>query len=419
MRVVLVALLLSLATGSSAQTLVEHYTAAMRARADGDLATYHDQMEAALAIEPGHAVLQFHLGRGCAGLERSTEAFDWLRRAYHQGAWMDPRTDPFLEPLHDREGWNALVALADSVGVHHGPGLVGLELSEFDLMPEGIDYDPPTDRFVLGSAHKRKILLVDRDGTTEEFVQPGQDGVLGVLGVRVDSARRRLWAVSVGDATLIGEAPDAEGLSRVHCWSLEDGRLLGSWSSPADSMVHAFNDLALREDGRAVITASGSGALFEAALGEDELRELLAPGTLRGPNGIAIRADTAWVSEYVYGVARLDLQTLAITRLSVPDDIALIGVDGLYLHGSELVAVQNYAGLDRVAAFVLDRSGNAITSARVLESRHPRAHDPTTAVIVDGEAWYIANSHIAGFDARTDAPDAGTWGTVLVLRAPL
>jgi hypothetical protein len=45
--------------------------------------------------------------------------------------------------------------------------------------------------------------------------------------------------------------------------------------------------------------------------------------------------------------------------------------------------------------------------------------DPTTGVIVDDEFWYIANSNLAGFDIRRDVPDAESWGTVLILRAPL
>lgn len=421
MRSLLVALLLLGATvgESAAESLLEHYVAGMQARAAGDFATYLQEMQAAEALEPGHPVLQFHLGRACAALDRPTEAFDWLDRALGQGAWLDPDADAWLEPLRTEAGWARLLARADSVGAGTGPRRVGFELAEFDLLCEGIDHDPVTRRFVLGSAHKRKILTVDADGRAEVLVPADGDGLLAVLGVRVDAPRRRLWAVSVGDSAMTTPPPGTDGLSRVHCWSLEDGSLVGRWDAAGDSVRHGFNDLALRADGSVVVTASASGALFTVAPGDEALSVLLPPGTLRGPNGIAIRDGVAWVSEYVYGVARVDLSTGAVERVRTPASITLVGIDGLYLHDDELVAVQNYAGLDRIAAFALEDAGRAVRGIRVLEARHPRMDDPTTGVIVGDEIWTIANSHLARFDARTDEPDATAWGKVLVLRTPL
>jgi hypothetical protein len=404
---------------AAAETMVEHYVAAMAARTEGNFEQYYVEIAAADAILPGHPVVQFHLARACAGLGWNAEAAAWLHRALDQGAWMDLADDSWLEPLHDFPGWARIEARADSVGAHHGPGTPGLELDEYDLMPEGIDYDSVTDRFVLGSTLHRKILLVDRQGVSSEFIASDADGVLSVLGVRVDAERRRLWAVSVRMAHDTG---DDAGATRLHCWSLEDGTLLGRWDAPENAeRRNGFNDLALRPDGSVVVTDADAGALLGATLGQDEFEQIVGPGGLRGPNGIAISADggTAYVAEYIYGVAIVDLTTGTIAPLAVPDDIAFIGVDGLYLHEGELVAVQNYAGLDRAAAFRLDDTGRAVDLVRILEAHHPRADDPTTGVIVGDEFWYIANSHIAGFDHSAPPPDFEVWGTVLILRVPL
>ena len=46
-----------------------------------------------------------------------------------------------------------------------------------------------------------------------------------------------------------------------------------------------------------------------------------------------------------------------------------------------------------------------IAAADALLPGHPRVDDPTSGVIVDGEFWYIANSHIAGFDHSAPPPD--------------
>lgn len=412
-------LILLLTTPAAGQTLVDHYVAGMQARAAGEFERYLAEFEAADRIEPGHPVLQFHLARACANTGSSDDALAWLDLALRQGAWLDLRGDEWLAPLHEDTGWNTTLALADSVGAHHGEGRVGFELEEYDLLPEGIEYDPVLDRFLLGSV-KRKILIVDREGGSEVFIDPARDGLLVPLGLRVDSGRRRLWAVSASDANLAVFTPDEAGQTRVHCWSLDDASLLGSWAAPVDTLDHSFNDLALHPDGSVVITDATAGALYQVGMGDAAVRELVAPGALRGPNGISINAEgtRAWVAEYVYGVSCVDLATGEFEPVGVPDTLALIGVDGLYHHDGELVVVQNYAGLDRAAAFRLDESGCAVTAVRVLEARHPRTKDPTTGVIVGDEFWYIANSNIAGFDIR-QAPADPQLGPVLILRTQL
>lgn len=421
MRRIALALALCLfAAPAVGQTLVDHYVAAMQARGEEDFATYLAEMEAAIALEPGHPVLQFHLARACANTGEPERALDWLGRALGQGAWLDLANDPWLEPLHDHSEWPAMVEFANDKGAHRGPGIAGFELEEFDLLPEGIEHDGVTGRFLLGSG-KRKIIQVAPDGTPSELVSPARDGLLVPLGLRVDEERRRLWAVSVGDPAMGPIEEHEAGTTALHCWSLDDGSLLGRWSPPADTLEHGFNDVALHPDGSVVVTDPGCGGLHAARIGEDAMRAVLAPESLRGPNGIAISDDgtVAYVAEYVYGVSRVDLAQATFAAVEVPENVALIGVDGLYLHEDELVVVQNYAGLDRVAAFELDESGTKVVSARVLESRHPRMKDPTTGVIVDGEFWYIANSNIAGFNHAEQTPTREEWGTVLILRVPL
>jgi hypothetical protein len=419
-RAILTIIACLLTLPASGQTLVDHYRAAMTARGEEDFSTYLAEMEAAIALEPGHPVLQFHLARACANTGEPEHALDWLDRALRQGAWLDIASDPWLEPLHEHSEWAAMVEFASSKGAHLGPGTAGFELEEFDLLPEGIEYDRVTDHFFLGSG-KRKIIRVSREGAAIEFISPARDGLLVPLGLRVDEERRRLWAVSAGDPAMGPVEEDEAGTTALHCWSLDDGTLLGRWSPPADTLRHGFNDVALHPDGSVVVTDPGCGALYAARLGENSMLTVLPPESLRGPNGIAISPDggVAYVAEYVYGVARIDLQEATYSPVAVPENIALIGVDGLYLHGNELVTVQNYAGLDRAAAFELDASGTRVISARVLESRHPRMQDPTTGVIVDDELWYIANSNIAGFNHAEQIPTREEWGTVLILRVPL
>jgi len=103
------------------------------------------------------------------------------------------------------------------------------KISEPDLIPEGIAYDRRTKTFYVGGTYLRKIISIDQKGTVKNFTGEAQDGLRGVLGMRVDEKRRVLWAIS-SDAGLSmpikGNPRDCLGCSEVLKYDLQTGRLL-------------------------------------------------------------------------------------------------------------------------------------------------------------------------------------------------
>ena len=82
------------------------------------------------------------------------------------------------------------------------PAEVAFRIADPDLIPEGIAYDPKTRTFFVGSTFKRKIVAVDAAGRARDFTTEAQDGIFGVLGLRVDADRRILWAISAPATTV-------------------------------------------------------------------------------------------------------------------------------------------------------------------------------------------------------------------------
>jgi len=147
---------------------------------------------------------------------------------------------------------------------------------------------------------------------------------------------------------------------------------------------------------------------------------LTAPGSVPGANGLCVGpgGDGLYVSAYVLGVVRVDLVTGAVTAAAMPGaDFTTVGVDGLYLlpGGAELVAVQNYNGLDRVACFALGEDG-LIADCRVLAARLPGFVDPTTGAVAPDGFHFIADSHVSPFYGRPDKTSRTGFGTSSVLR---
>jgi hypothetical protein len=144
-------------------------------------------------------------------------------------------------------------------------GEVALRLPERDLYPESIAWDPVSRSFYLGAMgamFKRKIVKVDAAGVASDFVAPGAHGLWTVLGIKVDAARRELWANScnLGQGPAMADPePGTVGRAAVLRFDLATGRLLRRYDGPADVRPLCFNDLDLTPSGDAYISAGPSG----------------------------------------------------------------------------------------------------------------------------------------------------------------
>ncbi|GAA0766237.1 hypothetical protein FHS52_001911 [Erythromicrobium ramosum] len=160
---------------------------------------------------------------------------------------------------------------------------------------------------------------------------------------------------------------------------------------PAPAGV-AVSDLAAGPDGTVYASDPVGGGIYRASPSAAELSALVGPGALRSPQGLAVSADGArlYVSDYRYGLAVIELASGALTRLSSDVPAALDGVDGLWLHGRELIAVQNGTSPMRISAFALSEDGTRIIGHLILEQAHPDWTEPLGGSIAKGALYYVA-----------------------------
>lgn len=206
------------------------------------------------------------------------------------------------------------------------------------------------------------------------------DGSLGwVASANIDGAAPR----PAGFTGLIGLTGDMDDLLLI----------------PAPEGV-AVSDLTVGPEGTVYASDPIGGGVYRARSDAAVLEALVAPGTFRSPQGLAVSADGArlYVSDYRYGLAMVDLASGAVTRLASDVPAALDGVDGLWLHGSELIAVQNGTSPMRISAFRLSEVGTRITGYRVLEQAHPEWIEPLGGSIAGGALYYIATGQWNRYD---------------------
>ncbi len=185
----------------------------------------------------------------------------------------------------------------------------------------------------------------------------------------------------------------------------------------------AVSDLAISGDATVYASDPLNGGIYRKPVGATQLELLIAPGTFRSPQGLALSADDKrlYVSDYRYGLAIVDLASGGVQRLSSEVPVILDGTDGLFLHGNDLIAIQNGTSPMRISAFTLSEDGNRIIAARALEQAHPGWTEPLGGSIAHGALFYVATGQWDRFvkgEPAADKPAIPTEIRRLPLSAP-
>lgn len=358
--------------------------AAPQPRADSDTVALLKRM---FAEDPGSPAVLYTFARAREDVGDYTGTLAWL--AQLERSEFDDAIDPedFRRSMKRPE----VKAIADRLAARarvRTPSAVALTLDLPELMPEGHAYDPRRDRFFLSSGRQRKVVGFDRQGRAADLTRSGQDGLLAVLGMKVDVKRDWIWVASTHAPFMADPSPASAGHSTIHAFDLATGETRAA--IPYLRTPSLLNDLDLAADGTVYATDSNSGAVI--AVRDGELRDVLPPGSFEGPNGLALAPDGKhlYVADF-RGLHRVTLATAAVSPLRVPAGARTLGgIDGLYFHDNALIGVQNILGRGRVWRLPVAADGS-LAAAEILETGRADYQNPTTGTFADGAFYYLAN----------------------------
>jgi len=374
------------------------------------------QLERTLTASPDHPGIWLELAAAYARAGNGAEAARWIDKTLTRGIDFDLEKNPAFVPLLETPAFKPLLARAVANRRVVSRSKVAFRVPEKDLIPEGIAHDPRTGSFFLGSTYKRKIVRVDKAGKASDFSRK-EDGLWDVLGMKVDPARQTLWVCSAAGPSA-GEHDGSSGLFR---YDLATGRLASKHLLPGKPQPHLLNDVALGRNGEVFVTDSKgawSFTRFNVATGGEAQ---LVDGSLPYPNGIALSPDAKklFVADFAKGLSIVDVASRQVRPLPHPERVNVAGIDGLYLHGGSLVAVQNSAGTERIVRFRLRPGLDAIEAEEILESRNPLFAIPTTGTLAGGSLVYIANSLIESVDDQGRLKPGAKLAEPVILTLPL
>lgn len=382
-------------------------------RSDYQAADAH--LERILELRPNFPQALFNRATLAAARNDAEGALFWLRRVADVGAHFD--IEPFAELLD-----SDFLEIENRLDRNIAPkasGTIAYALSRPDFIPEGIAYDQKRRRMLVGSIRHREIISVESDLSERQFVAAGTQGLGSVMGMQADPTRNRLWVASSSTSQMRPES--ATEFTGIWAFRLSDGAYVTHYPLPSSQTPSRLGDVLLSDDGRLFASDSLSGAVFELDPERGEFRTVIAPGALRSAQGMAISADGRflYVADYASGLHALDLDTGALIRLRLANDVHDYGIDGLYRMGDSLIGIQNLIRPHRVVRYALGDDGMSITDCRILEASLPEFSEPTLGVPVGDTLLYVANSQWDKFDEENELPSLDQLRAPIIRRIPV
>jgi sugar lactone lactonase YvrE len=375
---------------------------AMKAYKQKDYAGFVEGMEAALRLRPNHQVYMYDLAGGYALTGRKDEAIALLSQMASMGfVFPGIEKDADFASLRGEGDFDAVLKkfAENRTSISHSEP--AFTVHEKGLVPEGLAYDPNTKTFFLGSVYRRKIVAVNAAGQARDFSQES-DGLWSVMGLKVDATRRSLWGCTAGHVQMTDAKPEDDGKTAVFKYDLASGKLLKKYPVPDDGRKHWLGDLAFDSHGNVYASDSLSPAIYVIRQDKDEIASLLAGPPFINPQGIVLTPDEKelLMADYLKGLFLIDLQTKRVQEIAAPKNATLLGIDGIYRAGHDVIVVQNGITPNRVVRMKLSPDYSKVEKLEVLEANSPVFDEPTLGVVVGDRFYFIANSQWGAIDAK-------------------
>ncbi|HUQ79617.1 MAG TPA: hypothetical protein VM076_00695 [Gemmatimonadaceae bacterium] len=375
-----------------------------------DLPTARQEMRRAAELWPTQQAYLETSASLAAAARDTADVVHWLGALAALGIGGSVQDDTSFAAFVGAGAFDAVSRSLTSATAPAARSTVRLTRPDTMLHAEGVAYDASTDRWFVGSVRQRRVVAVGKDGTPRDFVRPGSDGVAGVFGMAVDSARRTLWLATTALPRMEGFTDADSGRVGVFGYHLDTGRLRRkAWAPRDSSTAHTFGDVTVAPNGDVYASDSQSPWIYRFAVGADTLERFVTHPLFRSLQGMAFTRDgaTMYVADYSHGLLVVDMASRAVVPLAVPKNVTALGVDGLYLHRGALIGVQNGVSPARVVRFCLGADGRSVRKAELLDRNPALADEPTLGVIVGDSAFYVATSQWDKFDdAGRRAPNA-------------
>ncbi len=286
--------------------------------------------------------------------------------------------------------------VAETVAEATPSGEGEIVINQAGLFPEGLSYDPTSDRFVVGSLLAGQLLWVDQDGT----LTPVADApATNLTGVEVDVERNRI---------LVAVTRMPNGVAQLSIHDLTTGAQtelidLGALDPEA---THFANGITFDDEGNVYVTDTAAGVIYRVdadstptIFAENEAFTPVQGGlTASGLNGIAAIDGALIVGHSPTGqLLRVPLDD-PTTAVPIETGVEGMAIDGIHISddGGTMAVVSNRPG----SVHMFETTDDWVTATEV-ENFDVGGTFPTTITDRDG-TFYVLQAHLNQMAQQVD-----------------
>jgi hypothetical protein len=345
-----------------------------------------------------------------ARLGHKDEALRWIEKYVATGISFDSSRDEDLKSL---TAMGTGAKLADLMKEHSLPVTNAeflCELPQADTMPEDITYlngsdAKPAGSFYVSSIQHHAVYRVSlpksasRQCTMEESPLPAEAKRWPTLAISADPKRKVLWVTASAMPGFSGIPKEEQGKAVLMEIDAKSGKVLHHFDSETTGPA-VLGDMCVTDQGTIYVTDSIGGGVYRLH-GDLQTAKLekIADGLFSPQTPVLARdGKRLFVADYTMGIAVIDLPAAgAAANLSAklnylphPENVAVVGLDGLYRNGNSLIGIQNGTEPERILRFLMNPAQTEITGDQVIHQVGQL--DPTHAVEVNG--WFYATANV-------------------------
>ena len=385
-----------------AQTVQEQFQAAVEASANGEYAQYLQIMLNLQESRPENSTVLYHLGLAQIKMNEHVKGLQSMKKALYRNAQLPIEEDSSLIDLRDSPAFDELRSLKTELSAQLESSKKAFEIESALLYhAEGIAYSKKEQKYYLGDVRKSQIIVYDpQSGSTSIFDQG--PALHSIMGLRVDDIRGRLWVCSTPTPQMQGGLDkELKNQAFLLAYDLATQQLIRKYKVEGEGIW--LGDLIVDKDGHVFLSSSSPvyPAIYRLGFGEKEVKEWLYLPNLRSMQGLVMDDSHGQliVADYASGLYGVSLESKEVQKLGNETDHPLSGIDGLYLHSRQLIAIHNGLRPFRVVAYDLNEEGDVIENFKFLDRAIPGMNEPTLGVMVGSELHYVSNSPWPFYDA--------------------
>jgi len=212
-----------------------------------------------------------------------------------------------------------------------------------------------------------------------------------------------------------GTAPPGAAIVEIQ---LPSGRTRRSVSLVGDTLL---GDVEADQAGRVYASDSITPRIVMLGPGEDVIRDLARDARFVNLQGLALdqRRGRLFVADYLAGLFAVDPDSGEAQVLANPTEAHLGGIDGLYLHRGDLIAIQNGTIPQRIVRLRLDPAGTTVLHLEVLQQQLPGWNEPTHGLVDNDRLYYLATSNWPAYDDDGNLRDGAALEPLRVMSVAL